>query len=346
MKFDTQLLLAAVVLVAVIISVVYATKKTTPKKKRIKTTKSKVEATTEEEETTKPIESGTIETQIITTQNAISSVVPASKPTPIPVPILNREYTFYKGFDMVGQDLVKEEGTVEELKQKCDKYGEKCKGFTTSGWLKSFLDPFSNWIKSTDNTDNGFYKVKDEILPLPYLGPKYLKTKSKGVWAADAFKCDGAFGRNVTGGNGDYANYCMFDQMKDANLYCNQDKDCKGIIESPTEPKVYVATRQKPVPNDVANGAFYSKHSFVKFIHDGVWAADAFKCDGATGRNVTGNNNDYANYCMFDTFVDAEKYCDTDNNCRGLLYNGDAIQVTRTDPVPNPVANGSFYVRK
>lgn len=250
-----------------------------------------------------------------------------------------REYVFYQGVaPNVGSGIHVEElnDSVRDLQGLCDLEGDKCQGFTTDGRFKSILTPISQWAKWTTEPKKGFYKLKSASVPPEPI--KYTKTKSSGQWAGDAFTCEGAVGRNITGNNNDYANYCMFDKLDDAQAYCNKDGQCKGVVSNDN---IHVATRKPPVENSSANASFYSKHLYPKTVENGVWAGDAFKCEGATGRNVTG---DYANYCFFDTLADAEAYCNSDAECKGFVMSESGnIQATRKEPVTNTTANGSFF---
>lgn len=82
----------------------------------------------------------------------------------------------------------------------------------------------------------------------------YAETK-KDAWVADKFTCPDAVGRNVSGNNGDYANYCIFNNAEDAITQCDKDPTCIGYT---VRDGIYQLTRQEPIPGD---GIFYSKSS-------------------------------------------------------------------------------------
>ena len=233
-----------------------------------------------------------------------------------------REYVFYQGLDSGGNDIRQDtnKDDIEKLKEQCDNE-EKCIGFNTNGWLKFILNPFSKWTKWTDEPNKGFYRVKTaEIPPGPtivpfkkectYVQSNGLSWNGMGYDATEVKKIDSA-------------------TAADKAKYCEVAGHCFN-------PSTGGAWCFKPT-----NG--YPENEYIQTIQNGVWASDGFKCEGAIGRNITGNNGDYANYCMFNELSDAQNYCSQDPACKGILGGNGAFVATRANPIVNNVANGSFY---
>jgi hypothetical protein len=78
----------------------------------------------------------------------------------------------------------------------------------------------------------------------------------KGVWAGDMFQCNGEVGRNVTGGNGDFNNYCIFNRATDAEIACNKDARCVGYVNDGSK---FQLVRTKIVQNNNQNAVFKIK---------------------------------------------------------------------------------------
>jgi hypothetical protein len=79
---------------------------------------------------------------------------------------------------------------------------------------------------------------------------------------------------------------------------------------------------------------------------DGMWAgeqADEYTCNGAKGRNTTGDGGNFNRYCIFDAAEDAKNWCSSDPNCLGYLNTNRKYQVTK-----KPVVNryGGTYFEK
>ncbi len=231
-----------------------------------------------------------------------------------------RDYVFYQGLDSGGNDIRQDESqdNIEELKKQCDKE-PKCIGFNTNGWLKQLLNPFSKWVKWTDEPNKGFYRLKTSAIPEePYSKNCKYQAANGLTWSS--------FGYNNT----EIAKIDAIAATEKAK-YCEIGGNC-------FDPTTGGAWCFKP-----ENG--YATNEYVKTVNGGIWAADKFTCDGAVGRNVTGNNNDYANYCIFNTQTDAQTYCNSDAQCKGIIAADKAFAVTRDNPVVNTVANGSFYLK-
>jgi hypothetical protein len=80
--------------------------------------------------------------------------------------------------------------------------------------------------------------------------------------SANEYVCTGAKGRNVTGNNGDYNRYCIFDNEIDVKEFCNSDLFCNGYIQ---RGNMFTATK-KPVVNKTANGVYNKK--IIKPIYE------------------------------------------------------------------------------
>lgn len=232
-----------------------------------------------------------------------------------------REYVFYQGLDSGGNDIRKDtnKDDIERLKEQCDKE-EKCIGFNTNGWLKNLLIPFTKWTLWTEEPNKGFYRVKTAEIPAePAATPfqkecTYVQTNAYS-WHGMGY--DDAEVKKIDLATAD-----------DKAKYCEVGGDCYN-------------------PNSGGSWCFKPTNGYPdyydKTIKNGVWASDAFKCEGAIGRNITGNNGDYANYCMFDEMSDAQNYCSQDPKCKGILAANNAYMVTRENPIVNTDVNGSFY---
>lgn len=74
----------------------------------------------------------------------------------------------------------------------------------------------------------------------------------------------------------------------------------------------------------------------------GIWAEDAmneYSCQGAEGARA-----DISGWCIFRNENDAKNQCNSDSRCTGYVSNSpDGFQLTKKDPIPNTVANGTFY---
>ena len=79
----------------------------------------------------------------------------------------------------------------------------------------------------------------------------------------------------------------------------------------------------------------------------GMWGGEGpneYTCNGATGRNTTGNWGDFNRYCIFDKEEDAKNWCTADVTCKGYVNNrSNMFQVTRK-PVVTPY--GGIYFEK
>lgn len=88
--------------------------------------------------------------------------------------------------------------------------------------------------------------------------------------------------------------------------------------------------------------------TYVAVQPGGWWdgnAGGAYKCPTATNVNLTGGNNDFANYCIFNTAADAEAWCSSDPTCFGYATNSGSMFQCTNNPVPNATANGKFVAK-
>jgi hypothetical protein len=69
----------------------------------------------------------------------------------------------------------------------------------------------------------------------------------------------------------------------------------------------------------------------------------AYKCPNAKNVNLTSNNGDFANYCIFNTAEDASAWCSTDSKCLGYVTNGTQYQTTIN---PGPSGMNAFFYKK
>ncbi len=105
-------------------------------------------------------------------------------------------------------------------------------------------------------------------------------------------------------------------------------------------------TKVPPPPEPPTLPAPSAAVAFKKIFSSGYWASEkpgAYVCNGAEGRNVKGDEGNYANYCIFDNQNDVEKYCTTDKACRGYVGITGKYQAVAAEPIPSTVTNGVFY---
>ena len=75
------------------------------------------------------------------------------------------------------------------------------------------------------------------------------------------------------------------------------------------------------------------------------WPADQFTCSGAYGQDTSGDNGNFANYCIFDVETDAQQQCFSDSSCIGYgLSPRGYYMLTRTIPVSESGSSG-FYLK-
>lgn len=69
-----------------------------------------------------------------------------------------------------------------------------------------------------------------------------------------------------------------------------------------------------------------------------------YTCPNGKNVNLKGNNNDYANYCIFDTEKDVKEWCDNDEKCIGYVnVDGDVKFQAVTKTKPNSYNKMFFY---
>ncbi len=181
----------------------------------------------------------------------------------------------------------------------------------------------------------------------------YNISNANGYWdgnSAGMYTCPNAPNVNVTGGNGNWKNYCIFNTAEDAQNYCNSSPSCLGYVTN--GPNMFQVTNN-PV-KDPNGGAYYKKmigtkssHSYNEKFKSGWWDGNkpgVYTCPGATNRNTTDGDGNWDNYCIFNTAVDAQNYCDTDPSCLGYVTNGTNLFQATNNPIPNN--DGGAYYQK
>jgi len=116
----------------------------------------------------------------------------------------------------------------------------------------------------------------------------------------------------------------------------NKESDEDGYL------KAYASTTLKRLYGKNHQG---SSTSYIS-KRSGMWAgegANEYTCNGARGRNTTGNWGDFNRYCIFDSADDAQNWCSSDPTCVGYMKQHNKFQVTRK-PVVNPY--GGTYFEK
>lgn len=80
------------------------------------------------------------------------------------------------------------------------------------------------------------------------------------------------------------------------------------------------------------------QYTYIQQTATNMWDSNAsgeYKC-AAQNRNITGNNGDFANYCIFDTEADVRNWCSyaSSQGCVGYVSeNGNKFQALTKDPV-------------
>ena len=117
----------------------------------------------------------------------------------------------------------------------------------------------------------------------------------------------------------------------------NKESDEDGYL------KAYASTTLKRLYGKNHPG---SSTTFIS-KQNGMWGGESpneYTCNGATGRNVSGNWGDFNRYCIFDKEQDAKNWCASDVTCKGYVNNRpNMYQVTRK-PIVNPY--GGTYFEK
>jgi hypothetical protein len=182
----------------------------------------------------------------------------------------------------------------------------------------------------------------------------YNISNANGYWdgnSAGMYTCPNAPNVNVTGGNGNWKNYCIFNTAEDAQNYCNSSPSCLGYVTN--GPNMFQATNH-PV-KDPNGGVYYKKmigtksqHSYNEKFKSGWWDGNkpgVYTCPGATNRNTTDGGGNWDNYCIFNTPQDAQNYCDTDPSCLGYVTNGTNLFQATNNPVPSN-EGGAYYQKQ
>jgi hypothetical protein len=74
--------------------------------------------------------------------------------------------------------------------------------------------------------------------------------------------------------------------------------------------------------------------------------ANEYTCPNAINVNKTGDNNDYAKYCIFNNESDVRKWCSSDPNCYGYVYRNNMFQALNKSAIVNSGINNSRYYIK
>ncbi len=133
-----------------------------------------------------------------------------------------------------------------------------CKGYIKNNNIGNMFQATSQPVANPNV--NSAFSIK--ILPTaPAIS--YLET-GEGWWGGEGpnqYTCPGAKGRNVTGNNGDFNRYCIFDNETDAKEWCSSDASCKSIIKDNNPNRSIVSATRQPV----LNPGFNSSH-FIKLV--------------------------------------------------------------------------------
>jgi hypothetical protein len=138
---------------------------------------------------------------------------------------------------------------VEDVQNYCNS-SQSCLGYVTRD--PNMFQATNNPIKDTNG--GAYYKKITGNKPKYSYNKKYIS----GWWDGnkpDEYICPGAINRNITDGNGNWKNYCIFSNEIDAQNYCNSDPSCLGYV---MKDKNMFQVTNNPVP-DKNGGAYYQK---------------------------------------------------------------------------------------
>jgi hypothetical protein len=138
---------------------------------------------------------------------------------------------------------------VEDVQKYCNS-SPSCLGYVTRG--PNMYQVTNNPIK--DPNGGAYYKKNIGNKPQYSYNKKY----DSGWWDGNKpgeYICPGAINRNITDGNENWKNYCIFSNEIDAQNYCDADPSCLGYVRK--DANMFQVTNN-PVP-DNNGGAYYQK---------------------------------------------------------------------------------------
>jgi hypothetical protein len=159
--------------------------------------------------------------------------------------------------------------------------------------------------------------------------------ESKGMFASEKsneYICDDANcrGRNVTGNNGDFNNFCIFNNEEDAKAYCSSDPTCKGYINNNN---FFQLTRNPVINPDTPNAVYYKKivrnKAAVAAEEKAIADAKAAEIQKAESTFIYGptlkvwNDGDCSNLLnkQFSNLIDCKIECSKTTGCTAFNYN-------------------------
>ena len=199
----------------------------------------------------------------------------------------------------------------------------------------------------------------------------YSKYSDNPFWDGGAkLTCPTAVGVNLTGGNKGYADYCIFTGTgaeANAQTACSSISNCVGYVvgTDSTGPMYQLTTMPKYDPGTPSH-RFYAKKPlpegvtlpspivYSKYNEKPYWDGGAkLTCPTAVGVNLTGNNKDYANYCIFTgtgAEANAQTACSSISNCVGYVVGkdntGPMYQLTTMPRYDPSTPYHRFYAKK
>jgi len=193
----------------------------------------------------------------------------------------------------------------------------------------------------------------------------YVK-ESGSYWDAGeskSYTCPSAVGVNTSGDAGNFANYCIFtgaNAKANAEKQCSLDSKCLGYVFGKTPDgavKVQLTSRGvESISRNYSPDEFYVKTpataKMYKVKAGSNWdsATTRYKCPSAVGVNTSGDNGNFADYCIFtgaNAQGNAEKQCTADSKCLGysvgkLADGNPKVQLTISGPVASGGNNKYF----
>jgi len=172
------------------------------------------------------------------------------------------------------------------------------------------------------------------------------------------YKCPTATNVNITGDNGNYKNYCVFDKTTakdDVRKWCDSDDNCGGYLQR-SNPTQYVALPldSRIIGNTAAAPNLYYKKNkkrttgaTTSFVQQSgsFWmsaAPNTYNCPNAAGRATDDAHKPYCAFTGANAQRDVEAWCNSDTDCLGYVYGLDAGSNYYIAGKAAPTASTSF----
>ena len=172
------------------------------------------------------------------------------------------------------------------------------------------------------------------------------------------YKCPTATNVNITGDNGNYKNYCIFDKPSakdDVRKWCDSDDNCSGYLLTSNPPR-YIALPLNPylMYHDTAPPNLYYKKNKKRITgatttfqqqSGSFWLSatpNTYNCPNAAGRATDDAHKPYCAFTGANAQRDVEAWCKSDPDCLGYVYGLDGGSNYYIAGKAAPTANTSF----